>query len=856
MQQIYHAQFGNGCTVPLSSTINNNFKSEALDISKLKAKIIMLENKLTKFMDIYMSQPSLLTKEDIKEFFINLIYNNPYIKASKNKPEVAIEEMNQNWGGYYDDEKNKIGLNIKIIDNIYSYTCQNLRCDSLLLQTIYVMGHEYTHFLQHQLQFDYSQQEILNTHTFTGLEEDEDGEIKWDDLSWDMVARVTEPHLNRWKREKAYITYFNYPHEFDARCGGAIFTDYVMNCIANFYETIGNKELASRIKIATQDSTFKSIENEKQTSINYNYYLEDIKRDTFPKLNVEKMSKIGTVLSHISNAQQNSVNIDKLSNELLLLISNNEVQKVYQQINAIKHEIEKAQEKFDYYTKHTNSWNEDIKNAKKSLNNYKKEIEIIKNEKVDLSSDYKRYNEYIESYTRYIITEEIYYSNGETNLKFFQNKVNNINQILETKQNELAKLKKTFGYRHGWTSAKTSAKLIENEINDYQDQLKFNLKCINDEEEYLTLKQNNIKEYKNKIKKFEEKIQALPQEAEQQEQRKLKRIKYYEDNLASCESRMSYFKKRAEDDKSLKTKYKKEPNKLSKELENKQEEFKNLLKNSKGDYNDFAKYLEQTTQLYNSLLYFFCSVNDQNKTSQKLLQQMIKDGNNSSNLVLKYITTIQKQDYTSVMEEIDIVGLLTGEEATLGSFMNIPYWRQILTSQMRDNITQSLLEQGKYDYLSYVMPHKTKDIKNKKILPTLKVNALGYIQQIDKQDKNIIERDYSNLLILLKDFEGDKETKSILFELESRKPQFKELTALLPPEKDKEDYYKVYGKKAGEYYYKVFLNYKPSQQETATNILQLKSLLLKDFDFPKEAELNKLLKEIEEVKHILSDEQE
>lgn len=382
-------------------------------------------------------------------------------------------------------------------------------------------------------------------------------------------------------------------------------------------------------------------------------------------------------------------------------------------------------------------------------------------------------NNFIEIYKKYLEFYKSKQNNSQKSNNDYQTKQiskNNeekeeILKEIEALKQTLSKIKKSIGYKlklKGATLAHKSTQDIINANYDYIEYL---------EELNQLLNEENENEYADKIS-------------------------YYTEKLANSRETL----------KSLKSTLKIKESKLKK-------------LSFKPNYETFLKYIQNLNQFVSSLTFMYC-LNDGSSgsfTTFEFLNKLVKDGSIQALEAINYISLNYNMTFEEVFDKAYIYTALIDKDVTLSSFMHLNLYdandKPLISYEKIDRIASNLLFTDKIDYLPFVLPKSAKHI-SQQIIDALTWRVKHYIWEIEHSHKDIIARNYSTFLNILRDLQDNENLKSLYNKLNSLNDKYNELVSKLPKNKEKRDYYKIYGKKAGDYYYNVFLTPTPTDKET------------------------------------------
>lgn len=382
-------------------------------------------------------------------------------------------------------------------------------------------------------------------------------------------------------------------------------------------------------------------------------------------------------------------------------------------------------------------------------------------------------NNFIEIYKKYLEFYKSKQNNSQKSNNDYQTKQiskNNeekeeILKEIEALKQTLSKIKKSIGYKlklKGATLAHKSTQDIINANYDYIEYL---------EELNQLLNEENENEYADKIS-------------------------YYTEKLANSRETL----------KSLKSTLKIKESKLKK-------------LSFKPNYETFLKYIQNLNQFVSSLTFMYC-LNDGSSgsfTTFEFLNKLVKDGSIQALEAINYISLNYNMTFEEVFDKAYIYTALIDKDVTLSSFMHLNLYdandKPLISYEKIDRIASNLLFTDKIDYLPFVLPKSAKHI-SQQIIDALTWRVKHYIWEIEHSHKDIIARNYSTFIIILRDLQDNENLKSLYNKLNSLNEKYNELVSKLPKNKEKRDYYKIYGKKAGDYYYNVFLTPTPTDKET------------------------------------------
>ncbi|HJD05887.1 MAG TPA: hypothetical protein IAB72_03315 [Candidatus Onthoplasma faecipullorum] len=382
-------------------------------------------------------------------------------------------------------------------------------------------------------------------------------------------------------------------------------------------------------------------------------------------------------------------------------------------------------------------------------------------------------NNFIEIYKKYLEFYKSKQNNSQKSNNDYQTKQiskNNeekeeILKEIEALKQTLSKIKKSIGYKlklKGATLAHKSTQDIINANYDYIEYL---------EELNQLLNEENENEYADKIS-------------------------YYTEKLANSRETL----------KSLKSTLKIKESKLKK-------------LSFKPNYETFLKYIQNLNQFVSSLTFMYC-LNDGSSgsfTTFEFLNKLVKDGSIQALEAINYISLNYNMTFEEVFDKAYIYTALIDKDVTLSSFMHLNLYdandKPLISYEKIDRIASNLLFSDKIDYLPFVLPKSAKHI-SQQIIDALTWRVKHYIWEIEHSHKDIIARNYSTFLNILRDLQDNENLKSLYNKLNSLNDKYNELVSKLPKNKEKRDYYKIYGKKAGDYYYNVFLTPTPTDKET------------------------------------------
>ena len=239
----------------------------------------------------------------------------------------------------------------------------------------------------------------------------------------------------------------------------------------------------------------------------------------------------------------------------------------------------------------------------------------------------------------------------------------------------------------------------------------------------------------------------------------------------------------------------------------------------KPNYETFLKYIQNLNQFVSSLTFMYC-LNDGSSgsfTTFEFLNKLVKDGSIQALEAINYISLNYNMTFEEVFDKAYIYTALIDKDVTLSSFMHLNLYdandKPLISYEKIDRIASNLLFSDKIDYLPFVLPKSAKHV-SQQIIDALTWRVKHYIWEIEHSHKDIIARNYSTFIIILRDLQDNENLKSLYNKLNSLNEKYNELVSKLPKNKEKRDYYKIYGKKAGDYYYNVFLTPTPTDKET------------------------------------------
>ena len=382
-------------------------------------------------------------------------------------------------------------------------------------------------------------------------------------------------------------------------------------------------------------------------------------------------------------------------------------------------------------------------------------------------------NNFIEIYKKYLEFYKSKQNNSQKSNNDYQTKQiskNNeekeeILKEIEALKQTLSKIKKSIGYKLKLKGATLAHKSTQDKINANYDYIEY-LEELNQ-----LLNEENENEYADKIS-------------------------YYTEKLANSRETL----------KSLKSTLKIKESKLKK-------------LSFKPNYETFLKYIQNLNQFVSSLTFMYC-LNDGSSgsfTTFEFLNKLVKDGSIQALEAINYISLNYNMTFEEVFDKAHIYTALIDKNVTLSSFMHLNLYdandKPLISYEKIDRIASNLLFTDKIDYLPFVLPKSAKHI-SQQIIDALTWRVEHYIWEIEHSHKDIIARNYSTFLIILRDLQDNENLKSLYNKLNSLNDKYNELVSKLPKNKEKRDYYKIYGKKAGDYYYNVFLTPTPTDKET------------------------------------------
>ena len=382
-------------------------------------------------------------------------------------------------------------------------------------------------------------------------------------------------------------------------------------------------------------------------------------------------------------------------------------------------------------------------------------------------------NNFIEIYKKYLEFYKSKQNNSQKSNNDYQTKQiskNNeekeeILKEIEALKQTLSKIKKSIGYKLKLKGATLAHKSTQDKINANYDYIEY-LEELNQ-----LLNEENENEYADKIS-------------------------YYTEKLANSRETL----------KSLKSTLKIKESKLKK-------------LSFKPNYETFLKYIQNLNQFVSSLTFMYC-LNDGSSgsfTTFEFLNKLVKDGSIQALEAINYISLNYNMTFEEVFDKAYIYTALIDKDVTLSSFMHLNLYdandKPLISYEKIDRIASNLLFTDKIDYLPFVLPKSAKHI-SQQIIDALTWRVKHYIWEIEHSHKDIIARNYSTFLNILRDLQDNENLKSLYNKLNSLNDKYNELVSKLPKNKEKRDYYKIYGKKAGDYYYNVFLTPTPTDKET------------------------------------------
>ena len=382
-------------------------------------------------------------------------------------------------------------------------------------------------------------------------------------------------------------------------------------------------------------------------------------------------------------------------------------------------------------------------------------------------------NNFIEIYKKYLEFYKSKQNNSQKSNNDYQTKQiskNNeekeeILKEIEALKQTLSKIKKSIGYKLKLKGATLAHKSTQDKINANYDYIEY-LEELNQ-----LLNEENENEYADKIS-------------------------YYTEKLANSRETL----------KSLKSTLKIKESKLKK-------------LSFKPNYETFLKYIQNLNQFVSSLTFMYC-LNDGSSgsfTTFEFLNKLVKDGSIQALEAINYISLNYNMTFEEVFDKAYIYTALIDKDVTLSSFMHLNLYdandKPLISYEKIDRIASNLLFSDKIDYLPFVLPKSAKHI-SQQIIDALTWRVKHYIWEIEHSHKDIIARNYSTFLNILRDLQDNENLKSLYNKLNSLNDKYNELVSKLPKNKEKRDYYKIYGKKAGDYYYNVFLTPTPTDKET------------------------------------------
>ena len=382
-------------------------------------------------------------------------------------------------------------------------------------------------------------------------------------------------------------------------------------------------------------------------------------------------------------------------------------------------------------------------------------------------------NNFIEIYKKYLEFYKSKQNNSQKSNNDYQTKQiskNNeekeeILKEIEALKQTLSKIKKSIGYKLKLKGATLAHKSTQDKINANYDYIEY-LEELNQ-----LLNEENENEYADKIS-------------------------YYTEKLANSHETL----------KSLKSTLKIKESKLKK-------------LSFKPNYETFLKYIQNLNQFVSSLTFIYC-LNDGSSgsfTTFEFLNKLVKDGSIQALEAINYISLNYNMTFEEVFDKAHIYTALIDKDVTLSSFMHLNLYdandKPLISYEKIDRIASNLLFSDKIDYLPFVLPKSAKHV-SQQIIDALTWRVKHYIWEIEHSHKDIIARNYSTFIIILRDLQDNENLKSLYNKLNSLNEKYNELVSKLPKNKEKRDYYKIYGKKAGDYYYNVFLTPTPTDKET------------------------------------------
>lgn len=254
--------------IKLTSTIINDI--DVLSMSKEKVKYNDNQFFLLEFF-VDVLQGNEIDEKSIERFCDIIIRENPYMRTRENLPSIECVEIwpysnSSNIQAYYKPKDNKITIDIyNFRKEIRRSECE-YRLNALVgfMQTI---GHEYTHFLQHQFVKDGWHNFVLDSvgdYTFQG-------DYFYDQDKKNIFSALKKLSSEKEKNLKAlfddssfvealrFLGYASYPYEQDADIGGYIYADLMMNKMIEKVEKVAS--LDSSLK---KDLSSKSLKNLKE----------------------------------------------------------------------------------------------------------------------------------------------------------------------------------------------------------------------------------------------------------------------------------------------------------------------------------------------------------------------------------------------------------------------------------------------------------------------------------------------------------------------------------------------------------------------------------------------------------------
>lgn len=784
-----------GKVLTFNSRIESVF-SERRYVS-LKQKQTKQEEKLANFVKICFTNPRQVTEDNLKEFLVTLLYENPYLKNPKRpKPTLRFEELRENVNGDFDDSINRIRINISVIRKVVEDLHE--RQYRSFFGVIDTLGHEYTHFLQHvdSDNYAYEESEILN-HNYFGVDAESEEFAK---VFFAISKMANKPYSPNKVNDGMY---FSYPHEQEARAGGLIFVRCFLQNMGEYFSA--QPELSEQILKVSDECSGKVVSSEDFIqSWDVHRAERSLRNEIYPYFKIDEFVKLNQALNYIDLNDKSDFE-DALSQFPSSFMALTQSEK-FKKIQTLKSQIENLETEIENLRKNVTKRNKDeiafhsslirdyqeyidtnienIRYYNKNIRRYSREIK--KNEDLlagkTSKSDEKWYDKAEKEYrSEYQILEK--------NNQEFDDKI----AVCQARKDKVKSHKIKFLYR-------TTLRILEKELEETNEQKKENqarMKEIDSRlEEIAKYREEDKQRYKVNIEDYKQYTEEEKTYIDEQ----TKNIEDYGKTIKEYRLIVKTAQQENEaDEKAIKEKQK-EIKQAILEIKHIEREVKENTQNREDDFNKFCDTIEELHELHEVMLYFFSAVDDENKTSNKLLTGLLQAGDGMSACkVMEFIKLVQERNFADVAKEVDFVSLMSSSDVSIGSFMGGIC--QLLPEEDAQKLSKALIEQGKFDYLGF-LPNK--QVVSKVTIPVLMQKISSYIKQIDDKDANIIQRDYATLKLIARD-SGNKNLQMLCNELELRKYQFKELVGTLPQDKEKKDYYKVYGKKAGDFYYQRFL---------------------------------------------------